>query len=245
MPIRALAVIPARYASTRFPGKPLIKLLGKSMIQRAVESATACGVFERVVVATDDARIQEEVIARGGEAVLTDPNHPSGTDRVAEVARGFPEYDVIANVQGDLPYVSRQALSALLEPFLDPRLSMSTVACPLAVTEYTNPNSVKVVCSLTMRALYFSRAPIPSGFVGSELPVYHHLGLYAFAAEFLQQFTQLRPTPLEQCERLEQLRALEHGFSIQVGLTDQPLLEINAPADVPPVEEFLREHLGE
>jgi len=240
MPMRAIAVIPARYESTRFPGKPLVKLLGKSMVQRVVESAQATQLFDRIVVATDDRRIAEEVERFGGEAMMTSPDHTSGTDRVAEVARKVTGYDVVANVQGDLPYVDHQTLTALLDPHAsDNRPAMSTVACPLLAKEYPNPNSVKVVCDQQMNALYFSRCPIPSGFVENETPVYHHLGLYAFDSEFLQTFTSLAPTPLEKCERLEQLRAIENGHTIRVGLTQQTLLEINAPEDVPPVEAFL------
>jgi len=241
MSLTALAVIPARYASTRFPGKPLTMIAGRSMVQRVYESTLESGLFARIVVATDDDRIIQAVQSFGGEAFRSRQEHPSGTDRVAEVSQNLTGFDVVANVQGDLPYVPIEALQALLLPFSqDDPPPMSTVACPLSGDDYHHPNSVKVVCDQLGNALYFSRSPIPNGYHDGNIPVYHHLGLYAFRPEFLATYTQLQPTPLEQCERLEQLRVLENGYKIRVGMTSDKLLEVNSPEDVPRVEEMLR-----
>jgi 3-deoxy-manno-octulosonate cytidylyltransferase (CMP-KDO synthetase) len=230
-----LAVIPARYASQRFPGKPLVKIGDKPMVQWVYEAAQRCPDFTKVVVATDDQRIANSVEQFGGAIEMTSANHETGTDRVAEVASRYPEMSVVVNVQGDQPFVTPKMLSQLVSPYLHgDSPPMTTIACPLDFdTDYTNFNAVKVLCDRYNNALYFSRSPIPySRNFGKNIPVYYHLGLYAFDRNFLSKYTQLTPTPLEQCEGLEQLRVLEHGFSIRVCLTERAVMEINTPEDL-------------
>ncbi len=233
MPI--LAVIPARYASSRFPAKPLAMIEGKPMIQRVYESTRRCVAFSKVIVATDDERIADVVRSFGGEVELTRVEHQTGTDRIAEVASRHPNYDVIANIQGDQPFVTLEALEKLVEPYLRDELpDMTTVAAPLdMLNAYRDEHTVKVVCNHKQRALYFSRAPIP--FFRNAVhnpPVYHHIGLYAFRRDFLFFYAMLPPSPLEQVESLEQLRAIENGHTIQVGIISKPILEINTPEDL-------------
>lgn len=230
-----LAVIPARYASQRFPGKPLALINGRPMVQWVYQAAKTCPVFSQVVVATEDERIAEVVRGFGGQVELTSPHHPSGTDRVAKVAERYPEAEVVVNVQGDQPFVTGMMLQQLVTPYLvgrEPLPEMTTLACPLSEADYPNPNAVKVICDLNQRALYFSRAPIPYYRHQGPAPVYHHLGLYAFRRDFLTQYASLTPTPLEFCEGLEQLRVLEHGYSIVVCQTETKVLEINTPEDL-------------
>lgn len=230
-----LAVIPARFASQRFPGKPLVRINDRPMVQWVYEAAKTCSVFDRVIVATDDERIVETVQGFGGYAELTSPDHPSGTDRVAEVANRYSEAQVIVNVQGDQPFVTGTMLKQLVSPYLEgrePLPEMTTLACPLGEADYKNPNAVKVICDRNQRALYFSRSPIPYYRYHGSAPVYHHLGLYAFRRDFLTQYATLTPTPLEYCEGLEQLRVLEHGYSIVVCQTETKVLEINTPEDL-------------
>lgn len=231
--MKILAVIPARFQSSRFPGKPLALIGGKTMIQWIYEAATSEPVFDHVLVATDHQGIYDAVQGFGGAVEMTRSDHPTGTDRVAEVAARHPQFDVVANVQGDQPFVTAAMLRALVQPFREGQaVVMSTLACPLAAEAVNDPNSVKVVCDRKMRALYFSRASIPYYRERHPAPVYHHLGLYAFQRDFLPVYAGLTPTPLERCEQLEQLRALENGYAIQVGLTERPVLEVNTPEDL-------------
>lgn len=236
-----LAVIPARFGSQRFPGKPLIRLGGRPMIQWVYEAALQCPAFRDVIVATDDERIQECVQSFGGNVRMTRPDHPSGSDRVAEVARSFPDADVVVNVQGDQPFVKPENLSLLVAPYLDgERPEMTTLACLLSSpAALQDPNTVKVVLNLKRQALYFSRSSIPYFRQERPAPVYHHLGLYAFRRDFLDVYTSLAPTPLEQCEQLEQLRVLENGYTIRVNLAPTPDLEINTPEDLAAAEAHL------
>ena len=232
--MKILAVIPARYRSQRFPGKPLAMIGDRPMVQWVYEAASSCPVFERVVVATDSEKIAECVGGFGGKVEMTRSDHPTGTDRVAEVAQKYPEMEAIANVQGDQPFVTAQMLSQLVSPYLRGESpEMTTLACPLDMdTGYADPHVVKVICDRVGRALYFSRAPIPYYRNSIEAPVFQHLGLYAFRRDFLTKYAQLTPTPLEQCEGLEQLRVLEHGFAIRVCQTEKAVLEINTPEDL-------------
>ncbi len=231
--MQALAVIPARYQAQRFPGKPLVLIQDKPMIQWVYQAALSCPDFDRVIVATEDLRIADCVTAFGGEVVLTRADHPTGTDRVAEVAQKLPEYGVIANVQGDQPFATAAMLSALIQPYLVGETpAMTTLCCPLLDTAQDDPNSVKVLVDQTGHALYFSRANIPYRRNPGPVPVYHHLGLYAFRRDFLLQYQTLRPSPLEQAEGLEQLRVLEQGFRIRVCAVPTATLEINTPADL-------------
>lgn len=232
--MKVLAVIPARYQSQRFPGKPLVSIQDRPMVQWVYEAALQCPLFEQVVVATDDSRIAQCVQGFGGTVEMTRSDHPTGTDRVAEVARRYPEMEIIVNVQGDQPFVRVESLSDLVAPYLAGETpEMTTLGCPLeGEAEIQNPNVVKVVCDRALKALYFSRAPIPYYRTPGVAPVYHHLGLYAFRRDFLAQYAQLPPTPLEQCEGLEQLRVLEHGYAIRVCPTSKAALEINTPEDL-------------
>lgn len=237
-----LAVIPARYDSVRFPGKPLVMLGDRPMVQWVYEAAKRCPAFTQVVVATDSEWIAECVKGFGGVVEMTHSNHATGTDRVAEVAERYPEMTAIANVQGDQPFATPEMLSQLVSPYLCGETpDMTTLACPLdSKTGYHDPNLVKVICDLHDRALYFSRAPIP--YVRNHpgaVPVYHHLGLYAFRREFLAEYARLAPTPLEQCEGLEQLRVLEHGYQITVCQTAIAVPEINTPEDLLQAQSFL------
>lgn len=235
-----LAVIPARYESTRFPGKPLIKIGDRPMIQCVYEAAIGCSAFAKVIVATDAEAIVDCVESFGGIVEMTRSTHKTGTDRVAEVAQRYPEMQVIVNIQGDQPFVTPTILTQLIQPYLNGESpAMTTLGCPLQRRDYENPNAVKVICDRQFNALYFSRAAIPYFRNPGDAPVYHHLGLYAFERSFLSQYAQLPPTPLEQCESLEQLRVLEHGFAIRVCLTDRPILEINTPEDLALVNQSL------
>jgi 3-deoxy-manno-octulosonate cytidylyltransferase (CMP-KDO synthetase) len=241
--VRALGVIPARYASKRFPGKPLVRLAGRPLVEWVYQAAAACSQFERVVVATDSREIADCVLAFGGEIEMTRGDHATGTDRVAEAAARYPDSEVVANIQGDQPFVTSGMLEQLLEPYLrGERPDMTTLACPLSRdASPADPNVVKVVRDRNERALYFSRAPIPYRAEHSAARVLHHLGLYAFRADFLPVYARLPQTELEDSERLEQLRALEHGFEIRVCLTEAPVLEVNTPGDLERAHAVLSE----
>lgn len=232
--MKILAVIPARYASQRFPGKPLAMLGDRPMVRWVYEAAKSCPAFTHVVVATDSEQIADCVRGFGGVVEMTRSDHLTGTDRVAEVAARYPDMQAVANVQGDQPFATAQMLSQLVSPYVrGERPEMTTLACPLdAKTGYKDPNTVKVLCDRHGRALYFSRAAIPHYRNPGVVPVSHHLGLYAFRQDFLEKYSELTPTPLEQCEALEQLRVLEHGYSITVCQTETAVLEINTPDDL-------------
>lgn len=238
--VKILAVIPARFQSQRFPGKPLVKLGGRTLIQWVYEAARSCRAFERVIVATDHADIASEVRRFGGVVEMTRDDHPTGTDRVAEVSARHADMEIVVNVQGDQPFVTAKMLETMIAPYLQGQQPhMTTLACPLSEQHHADPNTVKVVCDRKMRALYFSRAPIPYQRVRGKAPLYHHLGLYAFRRDFLPVYASLPPTPLEQCEQLEQLRAMEHGYQIQVGLVEEGIVEVNTPADLAAAEALL------
>lgn len=242
--IPILAVIPARYNSQRLPGKALIELGGKPMVQWVYEAACQCSAFSKVLVATDDERVADCVRQFGGDVEMTSSDHATGSDRVAEVARRYPEMVAVANVQGDQPFVTARMLGELVEPYLQGQLpEMTTLACPLGEQDYQNPNSVKVICARNRKALYFSRSPIPYYRNPGEAAVFHHLGLYAFHREFLETYSQLSPTPLEQCEGLEQLRVLEHGYSITVCKTIQKVLEVNTSDDLQQARNLIADTL--
>lgn len=229
-----LAVIPARYSSTRFPGKPLALIGDRPMVQWVYEAAKGCPDFAKVVVATDSEVIADCVTKFGGDVEMTRSDHATGTDRVAEVAERYPAMTAIANVQGDQPFVTGEMLSQLVRPYVNGESpAMTTLACPLDMQDgYADSNAVKVLCDQRGNALYFSRSPIPYFRNPGLAPVFHHLGLYAFDRAFLSKYAQLSPTPFEHCEGLEQLRVLEHGFTIRVCLTPKPVLEINTPEDL-------------
>jgi 3-deoxy-manno-octulosonate cytidylyltransferase (CMP-KDO synthetase) len=232
--VKILAVVPVREAASRFPGKPLAELGGRPLVQWVYEAAKSFPSFTNVIVATDSEQIAGAVHAFGGEVEMTSPAHPSGTDRVAEVATRHEDADVIVNVQGDQPFVTAGMLTSLLGPYLSgEQPPMTTLACPLAdADEWHDPNVVKVVCDQAGYALYFSRSAIPYHNEGDPVGGLQHVGLYAFTRETLLRFPRLRPTPLERQERLEQLRALEHGIRIRVLKTDRPVVEVNTPEDL-------------
>lgn len=235
-----LAVIPARYDSQRFPGKPLVMIQDRPMVQWVYEAAMRCTAFSKVVVATDSQLVADCVRAFGGVVEMTSSEHQTGTDRVAEVAQRYPQMQAIANVQGDQPFVTDEMLTQLVTPYLEGKSpDMTTLACPLEQSDYFNPNAVKVLCDRYNRALYFSRSPIPYYRTPGPAPVFHHLGLYAFRRDFLANYAELPPTPLEQCEGLEQLRVLENGGSIHVCQTQKAVIEINTPADLVQAQSLL------
>ena len=241
-------IIPARYASTRFPGKPLADLCGKPMIQWVYERSSLCQTVDRVIVATDDKRIARAVTAFGGEVVMTRSDHTTGTDRLAEVAAGLND-QLIVNVQGDEPLINPAMIQAAVAPMLaDDSIPMATLKTPLAsLAEYRNPNVVKVITDQLGFALYFSRAPIPyPRDVISDIEQHwqtlaaaRHIGLYVYRREFLLRYPHLQSTPLETQECLEQLRALEHGYRIRVAQTDLSGHGVDTPEDLERVRKIL------
>jgi 3-deoxy-manno-octulosonate cytidylyltransferase (CMP-KDO synthetase) len=226
-----VAIIPARYGSTRLPGKPLLSDTGRPLIQHVVEAASRATRLDRIIVATDDLRIAEAVRDFGGEAALTRRDHPSGTDRVAEVAATLPQAGIVVNLQGDEPEIAGATLDHLVELLQsDPTVPMATLATPIRDEQtYRDPSCVKVVRDRNGRALYFSRAPIPHQRDGGSRPAgaLLHLGLYAYRRDWLLQLAKLPPSPLEQCEKLEQLRVLEQGVPIAVGVVEEPSVGID------------------
>ena len=237
-----VAIIPIRYASTRFPGKPLALIGGKPMIQHVYENTCKTPGLSRVIVATDDARIVKTVGDFGGEVVLTSKKHASGTDRVAEVARKLKAEWVI-NVQGDLPFVRPQTILNSLRPLTrDRSIPMGTARTPIfQEEEWLNPNVVKVVTDARGFALYFSRAPIPhTRRAANGIWGYRHVGVYVYRREFLLKFSRMRPTLLERTEGLEQLRALSNGYRIRVADVDEPSVEVDTPEDLERAEAYLK-----
>ncbi|CQR70579.1 3-deoxy-manno-octulosonate cytidylyltransferase [Sporomusa ovata DSM 2662] len=240
-----LCVIPARYSSTRLPGKPLALIAGKPMIQRVYEQAKKAKRPTAVLIATDHELVYQTVQDFGGQVMMTSPDHPTGTDRLAEVAQEHPEADIIINVQGDEPLIAPEVIDLLAGAFdKDPELNMATLMTEMDKSEYNLPSAVKVVASLTGYALYFSRSLIPyprsNKLPGGLLPVYKHIGIYAYRREFLLNYAALIPTPLEQMESLEQLRALEHGYKIKVLKTDFKSIGVDTPEDLEKVNEYFR-----
>ena len=240
--LRAVGLIPARYASTRFPGKVLAPIAGRPMIQHVVERARQAKLLDLVLVATDDARVRDAVAAFGGRAVMTSPDHASGTDRIAEVARGI-DCGIVVNVQGDEPTLDPASIDGAVAPLLDhPTVEMATLCTPLRdEAAARDPNTVKVVCDRRGFALYFSRACIPYYREAPAGPVLwrKHIGLYAYRREVLLRLGALAPTALEVAERLEQLRALEHGIRIVVVETEHDAIGVDVPADIARVAALL------
>jgi 3-deoxy-manno-octulosonate cytidylyltransferase (CMP-KDO synthetase) len=250
-----VAIIPARYGSTRLPGKPLANIGGKPMIQHVYESTLKAPGLERVLVATDDRRIERAVKGFGGDVLMTSRRHASGTDRLAEVARKI-KADWLVNVQGDLPFIHAETIARAVVPMRrNPTVPMGTVCTPIYdVEEWHNPNIVKVLRDRAGFALYFSRAPVPyvrqSGLDPSgkkndtratrRLWGYRHLGLYVYKRDFLLKFARLQPTALEQIESLEQLRALENGYRIYVAQVDERSIEVDTPADLKKATRYLK-----
>ena len=239
--MKVLCIIPARYASTRLPGKPLREIAGKPMIVRVYERAVQARLVQDVVVATDDERIRAAVEEYGGRAVMTRADHATGTDRLAEVAEKMTDYDLIINVQGDEPLIDPAVIDALVEPFLaDATLPMATAKTLLTdEVEMANPNNVKVITDLTGDALYFSRARIPYA-RNTGAKVYKHIGIYAYRRDFLLDYARMAQTPLELSESLEQLRALENGHRIRVIETDTVFIGVDTEEDLAAVNEEYR-----
>ena len=233
-----VAILPARFASTRLPGKPLLSETGRPLIQHVVEAARKAKRLDRVIVATDDERIADAVRRFGGEVALTRADHSTGTDRVAEVAAQLPEAGIIVNLQGDEPEISGAALDLVVSVLEDNSdAPMATLATPIrSEAVYRDPSCVKVVATTTGRALYFSRSPIPC-YRDGNLPqggatiAMLHLGLYAYRRDFLLRLATLPPSPLETAEKLEQLRVLEAGLPIALGFVEEPSIGIDTPED--------------
>ena len=243
--MKFIGIIPARYASTRFPGKPLAMLGGRTVIQRVYEQATA--ILDEAYVATDDERIFQAVEQFGGRAIMTRADHKSGTDRIEEAAEKIgTQADVIINIQGDEPFIQKSQIETLMHLFDEPSTQIGTLGKRFESIEAAmNPNSPKIVTDKRGFALYFSRSIIPyvRGKEQSEwlqhFPYLKHLGLYAYRREVLQEVTQLPQSPLEIAESLEQLRWLENGYRIRVGLTDVETVGIDTPEDLQRAEMFL------
>lgn len=244
---RVVAVIPARYASSRLPGKPLADINGKPMIQHVVERAREARLVDDVIVATDDRRIMDAVGAFGGTAVMTPADCPSGSDRIALVARDLPATEIIVNVQGDEPMIPPAMIDEAVTPLLDaPSLPVGTLVTRLRTTEeYLDPNTVKAVLDRQGRCLYFSRSPIPFGrdltpaVLLERSPVYRHIGMYVYRRDFLMQYAALGQTPLEMAEKLEQLRILEHGYTIHAAVTDRVSIAVDTAADLDRVRALM------
>jgi len=248
-----LGLIPARYASSRFPGKPLAEIAGKPMVQWVYERSSR--VYENVYVATDDPRISERVLGFGGKCILTSPNHQSGTDRCAEALLNVSKvtgkkFDIVVNIQGDEPFIDTEQLEAVVKPFENREVQISTLAKLFAQGEDVfNPNSPKVVVSQSGNALYFSRSAIPY-FRGVDKNEWQHqysylkhIGLYAYRSDVLLEITQLEQSPLELAESLEQLRWLENGYTIHVGITKMQSLAVDTPEDLEKVNEYVQKLL--
>lgn len=247
--MKYIGIIPARYASTRFPGKPLAILQGKTIIQRVYERVT--DALNQAYVATDDERIYQHVLSFGGKAIMTSTAHASGTDRIQEaVSKLEQECDIVVNIQGDEPFIQAEQIDLLCKCFDHPHTQIATLAKKFSsMDEVRNPNSPKIVTDNNGFALYFSRSIIP--FIRSldepewinAYPFMKHIGIYAYRKEVLKEITSLPQSSLEMAESLEQLRWLQNGFRIRVGITDTETIGIDTPQDLEKAEEFLRRHL--
>ncbi|HPE40641.1 MAG TPA: 3-deoxy-manno-octulosonate cytidylyltransferase [Bacteroidales bacterium] len=232
--MKKIGIIPARYGSSRFPGKPLVDISGKPMIQHVFERAMESSLDE-IYVATDDQRIVDRVIAFDGNVLLTSPNHPSGTDRCGEasIKLHLDDHDIIVNIQGDEPFIQKEQIDALVALFDQPDVEIATLVKPFDnPLDAQNPNKVKVVFSNQHKALYFSRSPIPYPRDSEEITYYKHLGIYAYRYQTLKKLITLPISSLEKVEKLEQLRWLENNFSIFVAITDHESIAIDTPEDM-------------
>ncbi|MDR3579672.1 MAG: 3-deoxy-manno-octulosonate cytidylyltransferase [Oryzomonas sp.] len=250
--MKITAIIPARYASTRFPGKALADIGGRPMIQHVYERTCKASLVSRVIVATDDRRIADVIHQIGGETVMTSADHETGTDRLAEVAGGL-DTDIIVNVQGDEPLISPEMIDQAIEPFLnDPTLKMGTLKTRIkSLHDFLSPNVVKVVTGADGCALYFSRSPLPffrdkwqdlkdESFINGKLLCYKHVGLYVYRRDFLLQYAAMPQTFLEIAEKLEQLRAIENGTRIRVIETEFESIGVDTPDDLAKAQERYR-----
>jgi len=237
--MKILGIIPARYASTRFPGKPMVDIGGKVMIQRVYEQCLKCPGLDQVVVATDDERILNHIHSFGGKAVMTSADHQSGTDRCAEVAANHPEYDVVINIQGDEPYIDPVQIAKVAACFNTPDAQIATLIKKITVADdLHNVNSPKVIINKLAEAIYFSRTAIP--YLRGQEPnewlqhftYFKHIGIYGFRSEVLQAVTRLPVSSLEKAESLEQLRWIENGYRIKVAETDLETQAVDTPEDL-------------
>lgn len=246
------AIIPARYASTRFEGKALADIMGKPMVQHVYERTAKASLISDVIIATDDERIAAAVRAFGGRVAMTSRDHETGTDRLAEVAAGL-DSDIVVNVQGDEPLIDPAMIDEAVWPLVDnPAIKMGTLKTRIKnLHDFLSPNVVKVVSNLDGFALYFSRSPLPNfrdkwnnlkdeAFASGKLLCYKHVGLYVYRRDFLLQYAEMAPTYLELAEKLEQLRVLENGFQIKVVETEHESIGVDTPADLDKVLEKLR-----
>lgn len=249
--MKTLAIIPARYASSRFPGKPLAMLCGKPVVQWVWERVSGLETVDETWVATDDERIRQAVEAMGGRAMLTADTHRSGTDRCGEVLHTLEQqgrcYDIVVNVQGDEPFVEAAQIETLIQAFADGQVQMASLMTTIGtIQELLSPNNVKVVCNAAGDALYFSRQPLPylRGVKQEEWlkcrPYYKHVGIYAFRAKALKEVVRLSPSPLECSESLEQLRWLEAGYAIRMCHTQHANIGIDTPEDLALAEKKMR-----
>jgi len=238
-----VGILPARWGSTRFPGKPLHLIAGKPLIQHVWEQCRKCSQLAELYIATDDERIAEAAAGFGAKWLMTSPEHPTGTDRLAEAVRSLPQAEIILNIQGDEPLIDPALIDELAAAMAaDPSLDMATAANPLSPADpaVQDPNVVKVVTTLSGKALYFSRSPLPYFRNAVDgLPVMRHKGIYAYRRHFLERFVTWPPSPLERAESLEQLRALENGSSIRVLLTEDTSPGVDTPEQAAQVEAIL------
>ena len=243
MPTEFWGIIPARYQSKRFPGKPLAPILGKPMYQWVYEQACQCSRLERVVLATDSDQIADHARNQGVPVVMTRNDHPSGSDRVREAAEkmGVPDTAVVINIQGDEPALHPEMLTELIRPFSDPAVQVTTLIRKEDQRTLSDPNQVKVVVDNAANALYFSRADIPMDFGGQTTPWYRHIGLYAYRLPVLRRFVDLGPGTLERIEKLEQLRLLENGIPIRTVITRHRSQGVDHPDDVATAQQLIQQ----
>ena len=231
--MKIACIIPSRYASTRLPGKPLRMIAGETLVHRVYERAALAKLPDIVIVATDNEKIESEVKSFGGRVMMTSPDHPTGTDRLAEVAASLPDYDIVVNVQGDEPFINPDVIDSLAKMLAErDDLDMTTAAAPLKEDEYDDPSAVKVVVNQKGEALYFSRSLIPYPRNEFSVPPLKHVGIYAYRRDFLLDYAGMKQTPLEKTESLEQLRALEMGYKIGVIRIDSEDIGIDTEEDL-------------
>ena len=231
--MKIACIIPSRYASTRLPGKPLRMIARETLVHRVYERAALAKLPDIVIVATDNEKIESEVKSFGGRVMMTSPDHPTGTDRLAEVAASLPDYDIVVNVQGDEPFINPDVIDSLAKRLAErDDLDMTTAAAPLKEDEYDDPSAVKVVVNQKGEALYFSRSLIPYPRNEFSVPPLKHVGIYAYRRDFLLAYAGMKQTPLEKTESLEQLRALEMGYKIGVIRIDSEDIGIDTEEDL-------------
>ncbi|NGX58069.1 MAG: 3-deoxy-manno-octulosonate cytidylyltransferase [Chlamydiae bacterium] len=240
---QVIGIIPARYGSRRFPGKPLASIAGKSLIQRTYENAKKCSLFNHLIVATEDQRIYDHVLEFQGEVVMTSPDSPTGTERVVEALSQIqaPDDAIIVNIQGDVPLLETLVIEEVVNLLIQNEQEvMSTAVVPITQeAEALDPHIVKCILDKTNHALYFSRGLIPCGEFRQDVVYYHHLGIYAYRKEFVRHYMTLDPTPLQMAEDLEQLKVLEHGFRIKVAIVESTSFGVDRPQDIKRVEDNL------